>query len=84
MLSCTIYLCIFQFYQIKYFDPRKLNTILFCMIVSLVSSMAEDDNKFVKDGTVDYKNNPAIKNQTGTWRACPYILGTVFSPFQFM
>ncbi|XP_049375235.1 protein NRT1/ PTR FAMILY 8.1-like [Solanum verrucosum] len=37
--------------------------------------MAEDDNKFVKDGTVDYKNNPAIKNQTGTWRACPYILG---------
>ncbi|KAK6779166.1 hypothetical protein RDI58_021350 [Solanum bulbocastanum] len=37
--------------------------------------MAEDDSKFVKDGTVDYKNSPAIKNQTGTWRACPYILG---------
>ncbi|XP_016439915.1 protein NRT1/ PTR FAMILY 8.1-like [Nicotiana tabacum] len=36
--------------------------------------MAEDD-KYVKDGTVDYRNNPAIKKETGTWRACPYILG---------
>lgn len=28
-----------------------------------------------KDGTVDYRNKPAIKKETGTWKACPYILG---------
>ncbi|CAN4098767.1 unnamed protein product [Withania somnifera] len=35
---------------------------------------AEDD-LFTKDGTVDYRNNPAKKNETGTWKACPFILG---------
>ncbi|KAL3518095.1 hypothetical protein ACH5RR_020684 [Cinchona calisaya] len=36
--------------------------------------MAEDD-LYTKDGTVDYHGNPAKKNETGTWKACPYILG---------
>ncbi|KAI4353237.1 hypothetical protein L6164_002202 [Bauhinia variegata] len=36
--------------------------------------MAEDDI-YTKDGTTDFKNKPAIKKQTGTWKACPYILG---------
>ncbi|CAL4951405.1 unnamed protein product [Urochloa decumbens] len=27
-----------------------------------------------QDGTVDIKGNPAVKNGTGNWRACPYIL----------
>ncbi|KAE9591140.1 hypothetical protein Lal_00039872 [Lupinus albus] len=36
--------------------------------------MAEDDI-FTKDGTVDYHGNPANKKETGTWRACPFILG---------
>ncbi|XP_027089615.1 protein NRT1/ PTR FAMILY 8.2 [Coffea arabica] len=36
--------------------------------------MAEDD-LYTKDGTVDCRGNPAKKNETGTWRACPYILG---------
>ncbi|KAL8525722.1 hypothetical protein ACS0TY_015096 [Phlomoides rotata] len=36
--------------------------------------MAEEDN-YTKDGTVDYKNNPANRKKTGTWRACPFILG---------
>ncbi|KAL3850614.1 hypothetical protein ACJIZ3_012496 [Penstemon smallii] len=35
----------------------------------------EEDDFYTKDGTVDYCNNPANKNETGTWRACPYILG---------
>ncbi|KAK4492082.1 hypothetical protein RD792_002879 [Penstemon davidsonii] len=35
----------------------------------------EEDDFYTKDGTVDYCNNPAKKNETGTWRACPYILG---------
>ncbi|CAK9139432.1 unnamed protein product [Ilex paraguariensis] len=36
--------------------------------------MGEDDI-YAKDGTVDYCNNPAKKNETGTWKACPFILG---------
>ncbi|KAJ8543618.1 hypothetical protein K7X08_006141 [Anisodus acutangulus] len=35
---------------------------------------AEDD-LYTKDGTVDYRNDPAKKNETGTWKACPFILG---------
>jgi len=36
--------------------------------------MAEDD-MYTKDGTVDYRGNHADKSKTGTWKACPYILG---------
>ncbi|KAJ8753776.1 hypothetical protein K2173_000030 [Erythroxylum novogranatense] len=36
--------------------------------------MAEEDI-YTKDGTTDYRANPAIKKETGTWKACPYILG---------
>ncbi|GLU02262.1 hypothetical protein SLE2022_195170 [Rubroshorea leprosula] len=39
--------------------------------------MAEDD-LYTKDGTVDYKGNPANKSKTGTWRACPFIIGNEF------
>lgn len=35
----------------------------------------EEDDIYSKDGTVDYCNNPANKLKTGTWKACPYILG---------
>lgn len=40
-----------------------------------VESQKEDDN-YTKDGTVDYRNKPANKKTTGTWKACPFILGT--------
>ncbi|XP_068489391.1 protein NRT1/ PTR FAMILY 8.1-like [Phaseolus vulgaris] len=36
--------------------------------------MAEED-VYTKDGTVDYRGNRANKKETGTWRACPFILG---------
>ncbi|GAV68528.1 LOW QUALITY PROTEIN: PTR2 domain-containing protein [Cephalotus follicularis] len=36
--------------------------------------MAEGDI-YTKDGTTDFRGNPAIKEKTGTWKACPYILG---------
>ncbi|KAK8504896.1 hypothetical protein V6N12_033147 [Hibiscus sabdariffa] len=35
----------------------------------------EEDDIYTKDGTVDYKGNPANKKKTGTWKACPYIIG---------
>ncbi|KAM5560354.1 protein NRT1/ PTR FAMILY 8.1-like [Rosa sericea] len=38
-----------------------------------LTGMAEDI--YTKDGTTDYRNQPAMKNKTGTWKACPYILG---------
>ncbi|XP_065854732.1 protein NRT1/ PTR FAMILY 8.1-like [Euphorbia lathyris] len=38
--------------------------------------MAEQqENMYTKDGTTDFQGNPAIKAKTGTWKACPYILG---------
>ncbi|KAI3875509.1 hypothetical protein MKW98_018185 [Papaver atlanticum] len=36
--------------------------------------MSEEDY-CTQDGTVDYRNNPADKTKTGTWKACPFILG---------
>nr|KAJ0188237.1 hypothetical protein LSAT_V11C900465560 [Lactuca sativa] len=39
------------------------------------SKFETEEDVYTKDGTVDYKNNPANKNTTGTWKACPYILG---------
>ncbi|CAH9073232.1 unnamed protein product [Cuscuta europaea] len=35
----------------------------------------EEDDLCTKDGTLDYRNRPANKTKTGTWRACPFILG---------
>ncbi|GMP51055.1 hypothetical protein CsSME_00017434 [Camellia sinensis var. sinensis] len=37
--------------------------------------MAEEEDMFRKDGTTDFRNKPALKKQTGSWKACPYILG---------
>lgn len=35
----------------------------------------EEEDIYTKDGTVNYKGKPAVKKETGTWKACPYILG---------
>jgi len=43
--------------------------------------MAEDDI-YTKDGTVDHRGNPANKKETGTWRACPFILGIFWCLFK--
>ncbi|XP_022948150.1 protein NRT1/ PTR FAMILY 8.1-like [Cucurbita moschata] len=40
--------------------------------------MEEEDSIYTQDGTVDYRGDPAIRSQTGTWKACPYILGNEF------
>ena len=44
----------------------------------------EDDSIYTKDGTVDYCNNPANKLITGTWKACPYILGVFVTHFKLL
>ena len=33
------------------------------------------DDRYTKDGTTDIHGNPAVRKDTGNWRACPYILG---------
>lgn len=35
----------------------------------------DEEDTYAKDGTVDFRGDPAVKNETGTWKACPYILG---------
>ncbi|PON70610.1 Proton-dependent oligopeptide transporter [Parasponia andersonii] len=35
----------------------------------------ENKDIYTKDGTTDYRGNPANKKETGTWKACPFILG---------
>jgi len=39
----------------------------------------EEENVYSKDGTVDYLGNPANRKKTGTWKACPFILGNSLS-----
>jgi hypothetical protein len=47
---------------------------------ALSPSMEEEqEHIYTKDGTTDFRNKPAIKKETGTWKACPYILGTPLS-----
>nr|XP_043610178.1 protein NRT1/ PTR FAMILY 8.1-like isoform X2 [Erigeron canadensis] len=44
-------------------------------IVDASTKFDAEEDIYTKDGTVDYKNNPANKKVTGTWKACPFILG---------
>jgi peptide/histidine transporter 3/4 len=39
------------------------------------NTMEKEEDNYTKDGTVDYRGNPANRKKTGTWKACPYILG---------
>lgn len=41
----------------------------------------DDESIYTKDGTVDYSNNPANIQTTGTWKACSYILGVLLLIF---
>ncbi|XAR60704.1 Peptide-transporting ATPase [Bertholletia excelsa] len=38
-------------------------------------NITEEEDYYTKDGTVDFRGNPANKKTTGTWKACPFILG---------
>ncbi|XP_061367069.1 protein NRT1/ PTR FAMILY 8.3-like isoform X2 [Gastrolobium bilobum] len=35
----------------------------------------EGSKEYTGDGTVDFRGRPALKQNTGNWRACPFILG---------
>ncbi|KAL8144410.1 hypothetical protein V2J09_017442, partial [Rumex salicifolius] len=35
----------------------------------------EKDDRYTGDGSVDLHGNPVLKENTGKWRACPFILG---------
>lgn len=40
-------------------------------------AMRAEEDIHINDGTIDFGNKPAVKKETGTWKACPYILGIV-------
>uniref|UniRef100_A0A1D1Z7N0 Peptide transporter PTR2 n=1 Tax=Anthurium amnicola TaxID=1678845 RepID=A0A1D1Z7N0_9ARAE len=42
----------------------------------LQDTQNENKGLYTGDGSVDINGNPAIKNDTGDWKACPFILGT--------
>ncbi|MED6124017.1 hypothetical protein PIB30_055085 [Stylosanthes scabra] len=35
----------------------------------------EESRRYTGDGSVDFKGRPVLKENTGNWRACPFILG---------
>ncbi|KAK7359542.1 hypothetical protein VNO77_01503 [Canavalia gladiata] len=35
----------------------------------------EVDERYTGDGSVDFRGRPVLKQNTGTWKACPFILG---------
>lgn len=37
---------------------------------------------YTGDGSVDLHGNPILKEKTGNWKACPFILGAVFIVLQ--
>ncbi|XP_021292805.1 protein NRT1/ PTR FAMILY 8.3-like [Herrania umbratica] len=37
---------------------------------------AEGSGLYTGDGSVDFNGKPVLKQNTGTWKACPFILGT--------
>ncbi|EHA8591283.1 Protein NRT1/ PTR FAMILY 8.3 [Cocos nucifera] len=42
----------------------------------LLSEENGNNGPYTGDGSVDMHGNPVVKNGTGNWRACPFILGT--------
>lgn len=43
-----------------------------------------DDDIYTNDGTVDVHNKPAIKKETGNWRACKFVLGMFWLSIAFV
>lgn len=35
----------------------------------------EEKRQYTGDGSVDFKGRPVLKQNTGNWKACPFILG---------
>ncbi|GAU13781.1 hypothetical protein TSUD_82900 [Trifolium subterraneum] len=35
----------------------------------------QETKLYTGDGSVDFKGRPVLKQNTGTWKACPFILG---------
>ena len=57
-----------------------IRNIVDCKAAAAMSAyVAQEEDIYTKDGTTDYRHKPAVKSKTGTWKACPYILG--LSPF---
>jgi peptide/histidine transporter 3/4 len=38
---------------------------------------ARGSEDYTEDGTVDLKGRPVLRSNTGRWRACSFIVGTI-------
>jgi hypothetical protein len=50
---------------------------IYLMIWHTKYSHFQESNQltYTGDGSVDFSGNPVVKEKTGRWRACPFILG---------
>ncbi|KAJ8422788.1 hypothetical protein Cgig2_023447 [Carnegiea gigantea] len=61
---------------IKELNLVEFSASMLAIVGELVAEVEmEEDNYVVKDGTVDFRGNPANRKETGNWKACTFILG---------
>lgn len=61
------------------------SSILIILRIDIIYHMGSLQNDAVTgDGSVDIKGRPVLKNSTGKWKACPFILGTYFSVSNYL
>jgi len=51
------------------------------MIVYFTVKDDEGREQYTGEGSVNFRGEPVLKKDTGNWRACPFILGTMFLHF---
>jgi hypothetical protein len=54
--------------------------VVFCFVICLFILILKEERseQYTGDVSVDFTGKPAIKHNTGNWRACPFILGMLF------
>lgn len=50
---------------------------LFTWAVLILYLQNDNSRLHTGDGSVDVHGDPAVKEKTGTWKACPFILGNI-------
>lgn len=50
----------------------------FIYLFKILKDETNEQEEYTGDGSVDHKQRPALKANTGNWRACPFILGIFY------
>jgi hypothetical protein len=62
-----------NFYLSSIKDSELL--LLYPCLTFLFYLQNESSSQYTGDGSVDFNGKPVLKQNTGNWRACPFILG---------